>query len=94
MKGKSVLKVEKGKLIKTFLDYNGKINEIKITGDFFVHPEEGIEMLEKELVGKELDRNVLLEKIDNFFRKNEIKLFGIDPESLVTAIMNCTEEGK
>lgn len=109
MKGKSVLKVEGGKLIKIFLDYGGKnrglgkgktinrktismnnrINAIKITGDFFVHPEEGIEMLEEELIGTELERKVLLHKIDNFFSKNRIELFGIDPGSLAAAIMGC-----
>ena len=92
MEGKSVLKVKGGKLIKTSLDYgSGKINGIMITGDFFAHPEEGIEMLEAELVGMGLDRKALLEKIEGFVARKRIVLFGIDPESLVTGILNCVE---
>jgi hypothetical protein len=99
MKGKSVLKAEEGKLVKVFLDYDYtgegkamKINTIKITGDFFMHPEEGIEMLEKELIGAEMERNALLKRMDDFFRRKKIKLFGIASESLATAILNCKEE--
>lgn len=97
MKGNSIIKVENGKLLKVFLDYDwraksGSIRRIKITGDFFMHPEESIEQLEKELAGAKLERNVLLEKINDFFREKRIQLFGIDSVSLVTAIMNCTGE--
>ena len=90
MEGRSVLKVKGGKLLKTTLDYNeGKINSIRITGDFFAHPEEAIEMLEDELAGAGLDRSILLEKIDGFVSRKGIVLFGIDPESIVTSILEC-----
>ena len=94
MEGKSVLKVQGGKLIKTSIDYGkGKINSIRITGDFFAHPEEGIEMLEGELVGMDLDRKALLDKIAGFVSRKRIVLFGIDPESLVAGILNCVDVG-
>ncbi len=90
MEGKYVLKVENGKVIKTFLHYDGgKIKGIKITGDFFAYPEEEIDRLEAELVGTGLDRDAVMKKIDEFFRKNDVVLFGIDSESLVTCILNC-----
>ena len=90
MQGKSTLKVPNGKLLKIFLEYEGeKISKIKITGDFFIHPEETIEELEKELV--DVNFNNLKEKIDNFFDKNKPEVFGITKESLEEAIKMCRE---
>jgi hypothetical protein len=41
-----------GKLIRIRAKFNGEIIEkIRITGDFFIHPEETIDILEKRLVG-------------------------------------------
>ena len=92
MQGRSILKVPGGKLIKTRLDYDGgKIASVMITGDFFAHPEEGIEMLESELVGAELDREKLLGLIQSCVKSNGVVLFGIDPVSLVSSIMDCVE---
>jgi hypothetical protein len=94
MMGKSVMKVENGKLIKTFLDYGGgRINEVRITGDFFAHPEEGIEALERELAGTELKRDVLEARISGSLRRNGVVLFGADPESLAACILGCAKEG-
>ena len=48
----SSFKVPEGKLIKVKLWVSsGKISEIKILGDFFLHPEETLQMLEDSLVG-------------------------------------------
>jgi hypothetical protein len=54
--GETVYKVPGGKLIRIWVDFDGKINSIRITGDFFVYPETWIEQLEKELVNKKFDR--------------------------------------
>ncbi len=92
MEGKAVLKVEGGKLLKIFLDYDNKINKIKITGDFFLYPEESLEMLEKELVGLELDKDLLLEKINGFFEENKVKLFGVNSSDIVDGVINCLSQ--
>ncbi len=89
MQGKSILKVPGGKLLKVFLDYDDKVNNIKITGDFFMHPEDSIEKLEGELIGLELDKDKLLKKIDIFFEENNVKLFGVSSENIVECIMDC-----
>lgn len=90
MEGKSITKVPGGKLLKIFLEYNGKINKIKITGDFFLHPEESLEQLEKELIGLKLDKDLLLDKINIFFKDNDVKLFGVESSDIVSCIMNCS----
>ena len=75
------------------LEYNdqedGKkiINSIKITGDFFLYPEESLEDLEAQLKGTLLDRYKLKEKIDKCLENSEA--FGFDTESMVAAILGC-----
>ena len=51
MKGKAVHKVEGGKLLKITVEFDDVIDDVKITGDFFLHPEESIKDLEKNLFG-------------------------------------------
>ena len=75
------------KLIKILLEYNNQedgkkiINSIKITGDFFLYPEESLEDLEAQLKGTLLDRYKLKEKIDKCLENSEA--FGFDTESMV-----------
>ena len=81
------------KLIKILLEYNNRedgkkiINSIKITGDFFLYPEESLEYLEAQLKGTILDRDKLKEKIDKCLENSEA--FGFDTESMVAAILGC-----
>ena len=65
------------------------INSIKITGDFFLYPEESLEDLEAQLKGTLLDRYKLKEKIDKCLENSEA--FGFDTESMVTAILGCVD---
>lgn len=80
------------KLIKILLEYEDKedskiVNSIKITGDFFLYPEESLEHLEVQLKGTILDRCELKEKIDKCLKNSEA--FGFDSESMADAILGC-----
>ena len=83
------------KLIKILLEYNDQedskkiINSIKITGDFFLYPEESLEYLEDQLKGTILDEVKLKEKIDKCLKNSEA--FGFDSESMVAAILGCVD---
>jgi lipoate---protein ligase len=83
------------KLIKILLEYKDQedskkiINSIKITGDFFLYPEESLEDLEAQLKGTLLDRYKLKEKIDKCLENSEA--FGFDTESMVAAILGCVD---
>jgi lipoate---protein ligase len=84
------------KLIKILLEYNDQedskkiINSIKITGDFFLYPEESLEYLEAQLKGTILDRDMLKEKMDKCLKNSEA--FGFDTESMVAAILGCVSK--
>ncbi len=77
-----------GKIVKIKLAYKQEsqlIHSIKITGDFFVHPEEAIEQLEKELCGIKLEKKDLKNKIQLVLKNSEF--FGFEIDSLVDVIL-------
>ena len=83
-------KIPNGKLLKINLNYEeNKIKKISINGDFFVYPEESIELLEHELENETLNRDKILNKLRKIKEKNNIDMIGISPEGITEAIMMC-----
>ena len=86
---KTVTKLEK--LLKIELKFQENIRQIhsiKITGDFFMHPEETIETLEAGLVGIKLEKESLSNKISSILK--DCQLYGFDVDSLADAIIQCS----
>lgn len=73
-----------GGIIRVSLEAGDAIKKIKITGDFFIFPEDSIEGLERALVGTGTDYDALLNVINDFYEN--IDSYGIEPEDLVKAI--------
>ncbi|MBN1502728.1 hypothetical protein JW930_04230 [Candidatus Woesearchaeota archaeon] len=87
---KIILKKPGLKLLKIFLESSdNKIKSIKITGDFFIYPEESIDKLETELTSIEIDEWTIKKRINNFVKKNNIRFFGITTEAITEAILKC-----
>ena len=84
-RGSNVYKA--GKLIRIFVEYGDYIKDVRITGDFFVHPEESLEGLESSLIGLPVDKNALEDKIKEFMKTAQV--FGFDERSLTDAIMGA-----
>lgn len=92
MNSKSVYKVPNGKLLKISLEYNDnnkQISNLHITGDFFIYPEEAIEIIEKQLINTKLNKKILKEKINDIIKENKIEFIGLNPEALATGIIMC-----
>jgi lipoate---protein ligase len=82
-----------GKLVRIRLtEDNGLIRQIKITGDFFLIPEESLPKLEKMLEDVPIREKELRLLIDRFFRGTEAQGLGITPDDLVTAILATKQE--
>jgi hypothetical protein len=84
-----------GKIVKIKISYNQEsqlIQTIKITGDFFIHPEEVIEQLEQRLCGIKL----IKKKLENEMKLvlKDSKIFGFDIDSLVEMILKACENKK
>jgi lipoate-protein ligase A len=78
------------KLIRIMLEYDeieNTISSITISGDFFLYPEEALEILEANLVGKRLEKETLKQEIDNFLKN--IEVYGFNSTSLTEAIVGC-----
>ncbi|MEM3440358.1 MAG: lipoate protein ligase C-terminal domain-containing protein [Candidatus Bathyarchaeia archaeon] len=83
-------KVRGGKLIRVLLEEDrGRIARIRITGDFFLHPEDAIFELERALEGVELKEGPLLERIKEVYRSAGAFSIGAGPEDFVKAILGA-----
>jgi len=66
---------------------NGKIIHATFTGDFFGEPAEELQKLGELLVGLNVeDRDELMRKIDEFFKKEVTWLAGASPEDFKQAL--------
>jgi len=91
--GRAEYKVSGGKLIKVQLtEKDNRIQKIKITGDFFLHPEELIDELEDALTQRLLNESGLTEHIRIFMEKREATLLGASPEDFARCIMMAGEK--
>ncbi|HEC75727.1 MAG TPA: lipoate--protein ligase family protein [Thermoplasmatales archaeon] len=85
---KGELKVRGGKLIKCMIEVEeDAIKKIKFSGDFFMHPEEKIEELEKRLRKIELNEEKIKEIFDEFF--TEVEVIGAGKEDFLKLVMKC-----
>ena len=82
------------KLVRVTLALNeGIIEEISITGDFFVSPPNAMDDVEDELKGATLDKDPLTSKLKNFFATHNLKFAGFQVENLVDAILKAKKRG-
>ncbi|TAL48203.1 hypothetical protein EPN87_01155 [archaeon] len=82
-------KVPGGKLLRIKVDYSGTINSVKITGDFFLHPEEAINDIEKSLVGAKADD--VLGIVTRVVQEKGIELIGVTPDSIASVIRSAMQ---
>ena len=78
------------KLIKISLEYAEDtkiIHSIRITGDFFLYPEETLDEIERKLIGTKIDSSSIKETIDKCLTTSDA--FGFDSKSLTDAIVGC-----
>lgn len=92
MRSRSMYKVPQGKLLKISVEYdeeNYVIKDIRITGDFFIYPEEAIELMETKLKNTVMERKHLLKKISSIIAEYHIQCIGLNAEGLAQGIMMC-----
>ena len=81
-------KVKEGKVVKVEVDCDEFINNIKITGDFFIHPEDILDKIEESMIG--LERSASIEIITSHIKTRipdrDVQMIGISPESIALLI--------
>jgi lipoate-protein ligase A len=85
--GKAEYKVPGGKLLvaETTKGEN-QLVDLKITGDFFMHPEDSIEELESHLRGVSLREGRVESAVNTFFRIHNVEMVGLSPEDIIHVI--------
>lgn len=81
---KAEYKVPGGKLLACDVEYESKITSIKLSGDFFMHPEPAIIDLEKVILGKK--REELPTVVTGFFDNPDLTIFGAASMDFVKVI--------
>ena len=81
-------KVKEGKLVKVEVEYNKSITKLRITGDFFLHPEDILEKIEQSLTGleKDVSEEAIASKIRQIAKAHDAQMIGISPGSLAHVI--------
>ncbi len=81
-----------GKLVRVRLrEEEGQIRSVKITGDFFLIPEESLGKLEKMLEDVPLREAELRLLVDRFFRGTGAQGLGVSSDDFVKAILAAKE---
>jgi lipoate---protein ligase len=77
-----------GKLLRVRLRETGdRIDSVKISGDFFLIPEDSLPKLEKMLEDVPLREKELTLLVDRFFRGTSAQGLGVAPDDFVKAIL-------
>ncbi|MCD6513141.1 MAG: hypothetical protein J7K61_06035 [Thermoplasmata archaeon] len=85
---KGEIKIKGGKLLRCTIEVcDGKIKKARITGDFFMHPEEEIEKFEGLLENAEYEEEELKNKIEGFFEN--VTVIGASPSDFIKLLMQA-----
>lgn len=88
MKGFAEKKVPGGKLVSVRVQYSTVIEKVEILGDFFIHPEEALEEIEKSLKGARIDspQEELAATVARIVKEKNAEMVGITPEAIAEVI--------
>lgn len=86
-------KITGGKLLRVKLDIdeNGLLSSVSLTGDFFVHPEDGVTEMEKALVGMSSDATVgeFVSKLNDVVHGVGLELIGFSVSDVADMIFQA-----
>jgi len=82
-----------GKMIRLDVTYSDHIETIKITGDFFLHPEDTLDLIVLELTGASIPihKELLIKKINEILDNQKAEIIGVTAEELITTLEEATQ---
>jgi lipoate-protein ligase A len=92
--GKSVRKVSGGKLVRVDTSYSdARLESIKITGDFFLYPEDAILQMEELLTGMPLplEEGRAIGMLNDVLQRNGAELIGVSTEDIVQTLQEAIQ---
>lgn len=82
------------KLLRLKIDLDEKndmIREVKIYGDFFIHPEESIDEIESIFKNRKIDFNTLERDLHNLIKHRGIVMVGISVRGIMEGLRKALE---
>ena len=81
-------KVKEGKIVKVEAQFENVITKLKISGDFFLHPEEVLDDIENSMLdlNRDVSFDTIVLKIHNLIKNYDAQMIGLSPESLAMVI--------
>lgn len=87
--GRYELKVPGGKLLRVDCAVEDQVLvRVKLSGDFFLHPEESITILEERLKGVKAEEAEIKSIVEGFIGEGRL-LIGLEPRHIVEAILGA-----
>ena len=95
--GNITKKIVGGKLVRIDVTFDERIETVKITGDFFLHPEDTLEEIITVLEGASLPvrHEELVQKIEAVLEKNDAQLIGAGADDIISILeeaVACSSE--
>lgn len=96
MRGFAEQKVIGGKLLKARVDFSERIKAVSFFGDFFLHPEDTIGLLEQSIVGTQLPQSLseITGRFEAILISNKAELVGATPSDLARVVLEAIQNGK
>ncbi|TFF95450.1 hypothetical protein EU546_03255 [Candidatus Thorarchaeota archaeon] len=90
--GTANFKAEGGLIRVTAEVVEGKIEEIVVSGDFFMIPSKGIELVEWAITGAKAEREEILNRITEVYADRSLQSPGVTPEDITKAVILAVQE--
>jgi len=84
----AIRKIPGGKMVRLEVVYDTQIESVKITGDFFLHPEETLDLIQQNLTGCYLpiQKSELIEKIDRLLLEQKAEFVGVSVVDVINIL--------
>ena len=82
-----------GKMLRLDVTFTDRIDSLKITGDFFLHPEETLDQIVSELTGVAvpIQKELLIRKTRYILESHEAEMIGITVEDIINTLEEATQ---
>ena len=90
---KGTYKVPGGKLLRVDFEVDGEaISTFSLTGDFFLYPETGVDLINQSLQGCPLEKEEIGRRVAETITSNSLEVVGFGPEDIANAIIDTNEK--
>ena len=91
--GTATRKIPGGKMVRVDTTFDEKVESVKITGDFFLHPEETLELIVNKITGNllPLDQEKIILEIETILDQQEAQFIGANAREIVNILVEALQ---